>query len=63
MSVDGALAQEQRFGHLRIGATGSDLLSYTPLALVQLWACRCIAGVPGVSWTVAKNLSLFEHVR
>ena len=24
---------------------------------------RCQVGVPGVSWTVVKNLSLFEHVR
>jgi len=35
------------------------------VALIYLRSNRTQAsiGVPGVSWTVVKNLSLFEHVR
>ena len=52
MLVSGYDASQSRAG----GVVGREGCS--AIGLVSAWV-----GVPGVSWTVVKNLSLFEHVR
>ena len=42
---------------------GIDFTRHRLTLYKQVAATLMMLGVPGVSWTVVKNLSLFEHVR